>query len=233
MRDSNDMIAPVKDPAYYGRPRREMRTHVPADAKLILDIGCGAGAFGAGLKSVRNTESETLSVWGIEMDPIAAERASEVLDRVFVGDAADVMRRLANEGGKPEAGFDAVVMNDVLEHVLEPEELLAAASALLRPGGRVVASVPNVRFFGNVVDLVVHGSWEYTDEGILDRTHFRFFTRSSMLAMFARCGYTVEQVTGINPTGSLKFKLMNLLTLGQWSDMKYLQFAIRARRAEK
>jgi len=227
------MIAPVKDPAYYGRPRREMRRHVPIEAKLILDIGCGAGAFGAGLKSARQLAGDTLTVWGIEMDPIAAERAGEVLDRVLVGDAAEVLNRLKSEGSQPKDGFDAVVMNDVLEHVLEPEELLVAAGALLRPGGHIVASVPNVRFFGNVVNLVVKGSWEYTDEGILDRTHFRFFTRSSMLNMFERCGFEVQQITGINPTGSLKFKLMNLLTLGQWSDMKYLQFAIRARRAEK
>jgi len=171
------MIAPVKDPAYYGRPRREMRRHVPIEAKLILDIGCGAGAFGAGLKSARQLAGDTLTVWGIEMDPIAAERAGEVLDRVLVGDAAEVLNRLKSEGSQPKDGFDAVVMNDVLEHVLEPEELLVAAGALLRPGGHIVASVPNVRFFGNVVNLVVKGSWEYTDEGILDRTHFRFFIR--------------------------------------------------------
>ena len=46
--------------------------------------------------------------------------------------------------------------------------------------------------------------------------------------LFHEAGYTVENMTGINPTGSLKFKLMNLLTLGRWSDMRYLQFAVRA-----
>ncbi len=227
------MIASVKDPAYYGRPRREMRCHVPREAQLILDIGCGAGAFGAGLKTERALVGDSLTVWGVEVDPVAAERASEVLDRILVGDGATVLQRLASDGSGPAAGFDAVVMNDVLEHVLEPEELLVAAGALLRPGGQIVASVPNVRFFGNVVDLVIKGRWEYTDEGILDRTHLRFFTRSSMLDMFEGCGFTVEQITGINPTGSLKFKLVNLLTLGQWADMKYLQFAIRARLTEK
>ena len=80
-----------------------------------------------------------------------------------------------------------------------------------------------------MVDLVVHGRWDYTDEGILDRTHLRFFTRSSMIRLLEDAGYRVEEAVGINPTGSAKFRLANLLSLGRWSDMKYLQFACLAR----
>ncbi len=212
-----------KAPEYYGRPRREMVRHVPPEAELILDVGCGAGAFGAGLKGAWQREGRKLVVWGVEMDPDAAERACEVLDKVLVGDADGVL------GDLPTRGFDAIVLNDILEHVVEPEKLLGQLRPLLRTGGSLVSSVPNVRHFPNVVNLVVHGSWEYTDEGILDRTHLRFFTRSSMIALFESCGFEVAGLEGINPTGSLKFKLMNLLTLGRWSDMRYLQFAIRAR----
>ena len=86
-----------------------------------------------------------------------------------------------------------------------------------------------MRYFFNVVDLVVNGRWDYTDEGILDRTHLRFFTRSSMARLFADAGYEVESIVGINPTGSLKFKIVNVMTLGRWADMQYLQFACRAR----
>ena len=71
--------------------------------------------------------------------------------------------------------------------------------------------------------------WDYADEGILDRTHLRFFTRSSMVRLFEEAGYPVESTQGINPTGSLKFKVVNLLTLGRWADMRYLQFACVAR----
>jgi 2-polyprenyl-3-methyl-5-hydroxy-6-metoxy-1,4-benzoquinol methylase len=129
----------------------------------------------------------------------------------------------------PAGRYDCIVMNDVIEHVPEPNDLLRAALPLLAEQGRLVASIPNVRFFFNVLDLVAHGRWDYTDEGILDRTHLRFFTKSSIARMFEECGFEIESMDGINATGSLKFRLVDLLTFGRWQDMKYLQFAVVAK----
>ncbi len=207
--------------SYYGHPRREMAPFVPADAARVLDVGCGAGAFAATLRAAR--AGRTLEIWGVELSAEAAARAGSVCDRVLVGDA------VARVGELPDAHFDCVVMNDVLEHLAEPRLLLREARRVLRPGGALVASLPNVRYFFNVVDLVVHGRWDYVDEGILDRTHLRFFTRGSLGAMLREEGFAVDRMQGINPTGSLKFALVNTLTLGRWSDMRWLQFAVVAR----
>ena len=202
-----------------------MLEFVPADASVILEVGCGSGAFSAGLKKMRAASGRPVEIWGVEMDEAAAIRASENLDRVLHGDVNAVMNDL------PVGRFDCVVLNDVIEHVLEPGELVASLRPLLKPAGCLVASIPNVRYFFNVVNLAVHGRWDYTDEGILDRTHVRFFTRSSMVRLLEESGFAVEKTAGINPTVSLKFRLANLLTLGRWSDMKYLQFACLARTA--
>lgn len=209
-------------PSYYENPRSEMLPFVPKDAVTVLDIGCGAGGFAGQLKA----RNGSLEVWGIELDATAAARAGETVDRVLVGDALEVV------AGLPADHFDCVVMNDVLEHLPDPAALLHGLRAALKPGAALVASIPNVRYFFNVADLAVHGRWDYTDEGILDRTHLRFFTRSSMVRLFEEAGYVVETVEGINPTGSAKFKIVNLLTFGRWSDMRYLQFACRARLSE-
>ena len=205
----------MTEPGYHTRPRREMIPFVPVSAGSVLDIGCGGGAFGAGLKAAR----EGLEVWGIEADANAATRAGEVLDRVITGLAPAALAEL---GGRR---FDCVVMNDVVEHMLEPEELLQAVRPHLAPGGCLVASIPNIRHHATVADLVLRGRWDYVDEGILDRTHLRFFTRASMVEMLERCGYRVSGATGINRTGSRVFRLFNLLTLGRFADMGYLQFA--------
>lgn len=207
--------------AYFGHPRREMEPFVPADAGRLLDVGCGAGAFAATLRAAR--PGRPLEIWGVELAPEAAARAQGPVDRVLVGDAVTRLGEL------PDGGFDCVVCNDVLEHLAEPVALLRQARRVLRPQGVLVASVPNVRYFFNVVDLVVHGRWDYVDEGILDRTHLRFFTRGSLRRLLEDEGFDVHTLQGINPTGSLKFSAVNLVTLGRWADMRWLQYAVVAR----
>ncbi len=199
---------------YFARPRPEMVPFVPAQARRILDVGCGQGCFGSRLKGERGGE-----VWGIELDPVAAGIAAERLDRVFTGDAIALAPTL------PDAHFDCIVLNDLLEHLVNPETLLVLLRPKLAAGGRLVASIPNVRHFPHLWRLVVGGEWEYEDEGILDRTHLRFFTRRSMRRLFESTGYRLLRQEGITPTRSWKFRLANLGALGRLGDARYLQFA--------
>ncbi len=204
----------MAQPEYFQRPRPEMVAFVPPAARKILDVGCGQGIFAARLKAERGAE-----VWGIELDPGSARAAAGALDHVLQGDAVALAPDL------PDAAFDCIVLNDVLEHLTQPEVLLTALRPKLTLTGRLLASVPNVRFFPHLWELVVKGRWDYTDEGILDRSHLRFFTRRSLAPLFGGGGYRLERVVGIHPTRSWKFRLVNLLTLGRWAEMQYLQFA--------
>jgi hypothetical protein len=95
----------------------------------------------------------------------------------------------------------------------------------------LVASIPNVRFYHNLRDLLIGKDWRYQDSGILDRTHLRFFTRKSLLECLDRSGFEVQQFEGVN---GLKIRLMPLnrifrplmfFLLG--SDVRYRQFAFR------
>ncbi|MEZ4386637.1 MAG: class I SAM-dependent methyltransferase [Candidatus Krumholzibacteriia bacterium] len=208
--------------SYYSHPRPQMRAFVPASARRILDIGCGDGAFAAGLRAERLAQGLDLEAWGIEQDPDAAARALSHLSEVRCGDAGEVIDEL------PAGYFDCVVLNDVIEHIAWPEPLLRGLHRLLAAGGCLVASVPNVRHFPHVWNLVVHGDWEYRDEGILDRTHLRFYTRRSLRHLLERCGFRVVRQEGINPTGSLGWRMFDALTLGRARDMRYLQFACLA-----
>jgi 2-polyprenyl-3-methyl-5-hydroxy-6-metoxy-1,4-benzoquinol methylase len=201
-------------PGYYARPRPEMVPFVPRTARRILDVGCGQGVFAGRLR-----ETSGAQVWGIELDPLAAAMAAERLDRVITGDALTAAAEL------PDGHFDCAVMNDLLEHLVHPETLLARLRPKLAPGGCVVASIPNVRHFSNLWNLVVRGEWHYTDEGVLDRTHLRFFTRRSLPALFAAGGYRLVTVQGITPTRSWKFRACNLAALGRLDDARWLQFA--------
>ncbi len=204
---------------YFDQPRPQMRAFVPATARTILDVGCGAGAFASGLREERRAAGRELEIWGLELDPAAAATAAGVLDHVSQGPAEDLIGRL------PAAHFDCVCCNDVLEHLAWPDRVLRDLRRVLKPGGVVVASIPNVRSFANVWDLVVRGAWTYTDDGILDRTHLRFYTRASMADLFAASGYRLLRQEGINPTGAWRFRVVNALSLGRCHDMRFLQFA--------
>ena len=168
--------------AYPDADRREVVKYIPVDAQKILDVGCWRGAFGAELKRQR----PSVEVVGVEPNESAAAIASQRLDRVIAGRFPDDVH------GGP---FDCVVFNDVLEHFEDPWDALRSTAKLLCPGGRVVAVIPNVRHVRVTLPLVLAGRWEYMDTGILDRTHLRFFTRSSMLDLFETSGYDVELIT--------------------------------------
>ena len=208
---------------YFQEERHEMLKYIPQDAQIVLDVGCSSGTFGQSLKSSRNIE-----VWGVELDRDAALDASKKLDRV-INDAFSPDLNL------PQKGFDCIVFNDVLEHLADPWSALAYSKKLLKDSGVVVSSIPNVRYFNNVWEFLVEKNWEYTDWGILDKTHLRFFTQKSILSLFESLNYEVESIVGINPLSVLhpqhvqKFRLINKLLLDNLEDMNYLQFAVVAR----
>jgi SAM-dependent methyltransferase len=215
-----------KSADYFQCERPEMLPFVPAHCRRVLDIGCAEGAFGESLKKSRGIE-----VWGVEPVKSAATTAMAKLDRVIEG--------VFGPGTALPAGtFDCICFNDVLEHMPAPEMALRYARDLLAPGGVVVASIPNVQYFPMVWQLMIYGRWEYEDAGILDRTHLRFFTRSSIVNMFEREGFTMGRVCGINAYNGYPnvrrrlwraFRLANGLLLGNFDDMRFPQFAVVAK----
>ena len=204
----------TKPDGYYTQSRPDMLPFIPRDAKRILDVGCGQGGFASKLKELLGAE-----VWGIEYVPAAAEVARRHLDRVLVG---DVMQRLDQ---LPDCYFDCITFTDVLEHLIDPYRVLLEMKQKLSPEGVIVASIPNIRFFPYLFDLVVRGSWNYEDQGILDKTHLRFFTKKSILEMFQSLGYRIIRLEGINGFGPKRKLLLNVLTLWRMSDTAHLQFA--------
>ena len=203
----------TKPEDYYKQSRPEIVPFIPKGAKRILDIGCGEGGFGAELKKQFNVE-----VWGIEFIPAAAGIAQRKLDRVLVGDVMEKLKEL------PDKYFDCVIFNDVLEHLVDPYQVLVSMKSKFGPHGTVVASIPNIRYFRALFDLAIRGRWHYEESGTLDKTHLRFFTKKSVREMFESLGYRVVALKGINPTSSWKVSVFNILTLGFFADTRYLQF---------
>lgn len=183
------------DNGYYQNYRREVFDIVPKGASRILEIGCAAGRF-------RLNFGDDVEYWGVEPVEDAAEEARTHGIKVFVGTYDSVCEQL------PAGYFDIVVCNDVIEHMSNPDEFLVSVKDKLAPGGTLVGSVPNVRFWGNLINLLIRRDWKYEDSGVLDRTHLKFFTRKSLKRLFECTGYHVELLRGIE---SVRMKILKVL----------------------
>lgn len=199
----------------YTSDRKEILPYVPKIKGRVLDVGCSTGNFSMLLKNGRGCE-----VHGIEVNPKAAEIAAKKLDRVFCGDAVEVLSEL------PDGYYDLITMNDVLEHLVSPYDFLNGLHQKLSPTGFIFAIVPNIRYHKALAKILYQKEFEYEDEGIFDRTHLRFFTKKSINRMFKECNYEEIDYFGINGTSSLKPWLLNLFTFGGFgNDTRYLQYA--------
>jgi len=207
---------------YFSNERKEMMPFIPIGCQKILEIGCSEGIFGQLVKIQLAAE-----VWGVEKEKSAALSARDKLDFVFQGDFLEIENQL------PRNHFDCVILNDVLEHFFDPWRLLSTIKPLLNHEGYIVSSIPNVRYIGNLYELLIKKDWEYKSSGILDVTHFRFYTKKSIIRLFKSSGFNILRIQGINPTRSFKVKLASWLTFGFFEDIKFLEFALVARLPSK
>lgn len=157
-----------------------MIDRVPQGAR-VLDVGCASGYLAGPLRELRACQL----VDGIELNPVDAETARGACREVVVGSAEEAATYARLRGP-----YDAILFGDVLEHLRAPEAALCAARPLLAPGGVVISSIPNVAHYSIRASLL-EGNFNYADSGILDRTHLRFYTRDSMIALIESCGYDV------------------------------------------
>ncbi|MDD2846532.1 MAG: methyltransferase domain-containing protein, partial [Rhodoferax sp.] len=154
---------------------------VPPQAS-VLDLGCGSGALGQYV-----LETKGCSVDGVTLSEAEAAHARPHYRRVVVDnlESCDLLATFAGQR------YDVIVCADVLEHLSRPEHVLAACRELLAPEGRLLISVPNVGYCGLIAELLL-GEFRYREEGLLDRTHLRFFTRQSLTRFLHEQGWAIE-----------------------------------------
>ncbi|CAI2718633.1 glycosyltransferase [Nitrospina watsonii] len=168
---------------YYQYVRHDVIELIPGNVCSVLEVGCGAGRTGQFVREKFNAY-----VAGIELDPDAAKEARVVLDDLVQGDIETM------DVPYPEGSFDCILFADVLEHLKDPLAVIRKYKNLLTAGGSMVASIPNVQFY-EVVHQLIEGNWTYQDEGILDRTHLRFYTFKEIEKLFREAGLEIESIT--------------------------------------
>jgi len=217
MKFETELYSSKKD-NYFSYQREEMLSFVPNEAFSILDVGCSSGDFGKLLKDRRGCE-----VWGIEPTKAAFD-ANKYLDFVF----HETFHSELDFKGKK---FDAIIFNDVLEHLTNPWDALELAKKNLKDGGHIIASIPNVQCYIVIRELVLEGDWKYKISGILDKTHYRFFTRKSIFRLFEEIGFEIELIEGQNSvlSQSRLLRILKLFFPKKLEPFLFINYAIRAK----
>lgn len=182
----------------------EFETHQLAiglidDHSRVLDIGCGTGNLDKELLTRKHCE-----VWGIDSNREAVKKASRYCKEALVLNV--------DAGSKlpvPEKYFDYVIMLDVIEHLVHPENVLSLLKLHLKAGGKVIVSTPNIAH-ASIRLMLLKGEFIYTSLGIMDNTHVHFYTRSTFSDLLKTAGLRVVNMIPTN--GMCKVPLLYKIT---------------------
>jgi len=206
----------MKTESYYKKDRNEIIEFIPKKYNKVLEIGCSEGNF-------RKNLSPNCEYWGVEADLESGEIASKKINKLIKGDFFKIHNQL------PDKYFDLVICNDVIEHFEHYNLFFNIIRKKMVDNAFIIGSIPNVRYVTNLYNLIFLKDWEYANEGILDKTHLRFFTKKTLINTFSKNGFNIIQLDGINKISvsifSFKSILKKLLTFIFGEDSNYLQFA--------
>ncbi|MEY4722243.1 MAG: Ubiquinone biosynthesis O-methyltransferase [Pseudomonadota bacterium] len=205
---------------YHSHVRHNVFPLVPRGGK-VLDFGGGDGATAAALKAAGHVEC-------VGVADLVPPDPAHAIDFSYQGDLsqAEALRRIGADHGP----FDTILCLDILEHLIDPWSTVGQLHGMLKPGGCIVASVPNVRHYSVLLPLLA-GHWRYRDAEVLDRTHLRFFTRDTAVELMMSSGLALEAVIP-NPRERRRDQWLQRLTGGLFSGVMALQYLIRVRNGD-
>lgn len=204
---------------YYSNVRNDILQMLEGTGLRILEIGCGTGST---LLSARETGVASKIIGAEYVEEVAAIARKRGLKKVYSGDFSLAAKKiLAHEGQ-----VDAILFGDVLEHMVDPWTALAQAKTLLVEGGQIVASIPNFRYWRVMYNIFFKGTFQYQADGIMDKTHLRFFCRKNILEMIGK----EYHITKIRNTFPKSGKFINAVSLGLLKEFGTLQYLISAKK---
>ncbi len=181
----------TKPASYFGNARHDIVALMTTGKDAhVLELGCGAGGTGKAVLTAGKAGRYT----GIELSPDAAALATEALTRVILGNVETM-----DAATLPQAQ-DSLIISEVLEHLIDPWAALTKLSTCLKPGAMVYASSPNVAQWHILRDLL-RGRFDYTESGIMDATHLRWFTPATYRALFEQAGIEIMSLKPLAPLG--------------------------------
>ncbi|MBR8830303.1 MAG: Ubiquinone biosynthesis O-methyltransferase, mitochondrial [Chroococcopsis gigantea SAG 12.99] len=222
---SDTIKTPTNLSSYYfsSHVRHDLIKLISNKPDKVLEVGCGIGKTGKAI--VEKIGSQVIGL-DISAEALSIAQEENCYEKLVI---CDLDRTVIPEAIKNES-FDCILYPDVLEHLTNPWETIKSHMNLLNPDGIIIASIPNIRHIYIIKELVFKGDWSYQDMGIMDKTHLRFFTKKTMIALFEEAGL---EITGIKPRSFSGYKLLktiNRFTSNSLEEFLTTQYLICAKK---
>jgi len=158
---------------------------ISPQSNTILDVGCSSGYLGQYIKQISNNK---IKVDGIELDKNDYKIAQQYLDTVINIDIQNI-----NNLKKITQKYDTIIFADILEHTINPHQILKQLSNNLQPTGQVIISLPNI-IHQSIVLEVLSGQWNYEESGLLDKTHVHFFDFNEIVRLIENNSLYINKI---------------------------------------
>lgn len=164
----------------------------------VLDLGCATGYL------AKELLKKGCKTWGVDGDTNAAKKAEKYCSSVIVSNLDE-----CTSFPFPKKSFDYVILLDVIEHLVNPENTLLIIKSYLKENGKIIVSTPNIAH-ASIRWMLFRGLFEYTSTGIMDKTHVHFYTQDGLRSLIKRVGYRVLDIIPTN--GMCKVPLLYKIT---------------------
>jgi len=205
--------------SYYKFYKPWMIPFIPDSPSRILDLGCGSGELGKRLREL----NKPVELIGVEIYAPAADEALKYYNKVYKGDVEEMDLHY-------DEYFDFIVCGDILEHLRDPWSMLQRIKTYMKKDGLLLASIPNIRYWTVLKDLIFKGQFEYVEGGVLDITHLRFFTRRSFKKILSNLDY--EIVDSWMKVSGVKKNAINKLTFNVFEEYLGAQYCLIAKKVK-
>ena len=213
-----------KNIKYFNNPRIDLIGLIPTNENnKILEVGAGSCSTLVEIKKLKLAKE----VVGIELMklPDSQQETSEI-DRLIIGNIENIELDL------PEAYFDVIICGDVLEHLIDPWGTMKKLHNHLKNNGVIIISIPNFREYHILYKILIRADFRYSDLGILDKTHLRFFCKKNIIALLTSTMFTP---ISIYPIFKLEIahrtkRIIDMLTFGLIRDFLTSQYVVVAKK---
>ncbi|MEO6231575.1 MAG: methyltransferase domain-containing protein [Ferruginibacter sp.] len=211
-----------KNISYFINPRHDLISLMPTDKnQKVLEVGMGGGDTLIQIKK----QNLALEVSGIDLVELpGTNQKNPLIDKIYFFDLEKENLPFA------ENYFDTIIAGDVLEHLVNPWEVLQKLTTVLKVGGCLLISLPNIRDIYALYSILFKGSFAYTSHGIFDKTHMRFFCKKDMINLVKSVEQLkIEEIMPIQNFGTQNYKrkIFNKLTLKIFEEFTTSQYLIR------